>query len=79
MICPKCKGKELAVSETTQHEDSVYRRRYCKLCMHKFKTKEDVFTGIIPQLAPRKRLTDPKEGRKTYDTSTLGKGWRWDR
>jgi len=77
MKCASCKGDQLAVVETTKHEDSVYRWRYCKLCFHRFKTKEDVFTGPIPQIR-KKRLTvaEEKEFQKGYKSKPLQDVWK---
>ena len=76
MECPKCKGDKLAIVETTQHGQHTYRRRYCKLCFCNFKTREDVFEGIIPVI--KKVLTDPvqKEIQKTHKTSQLQNIWK---
>jgi transcriptional regulator NrdR family protein len=77
MKCSSCGGDQLAVVETTKHETSVYRWRYCKLCFHRFKTKEDVFTGPIPQVR-KPRLTTPKEKevQKSYSSSQLQNIWK---
>jgi len=77
MKCASCKGDQLAVVETTKHEDSVYRWRYCKLCFHRFKTKEDAFTGPIPQIR-KKRLTvaEEKEFQKGYKSKSLQDVWK---
>lgn len=77
MKCASCKGDQLAVVETTKHDESVYRWRYCKLCFHRFKTKEDVFTGPIPQVRkPRLRTPTEKEVQKSYNSKTLQDVWK---
>ena len=55
MKCPKCEGDKIAITETIQNEEFTYRRRYCKLCFCIFKTKEEVFTGALPQKNSWKR------------------------
>ena len=76
MECPKCQGDKLAIVETTQHGQHTYRRRYCKLCFCSFKTREDVFEGVIPVI--KKVLMDPvqKEIQKNYKTSQLQTVWK---
>jgi transcriptional regulator NrdR family protein len=73
--CPTCAGDKIAITETIQNEEFTYRRRYCKLCFCIFKTKEEVFTGVVPQ---KNRLTTPKETeyQKTFTTDNLKRFWR---
>lgn len=77
MKCASCQGDQLAVVETTKHESAVYRWRYCKLCFHRFKTKEEVFTGPIPQVK-RSILTTPEEKKvqKSYSSNALQNVWK---
>jgi len=81
MKCASCKGDQLTIVETTKHENSVYRWRYCKLCFHRFKTKEDVFTGSIPQtrkkqLSKRLLVAEEKEFQKGYKSKSLQDVWK---
>jgi transcriptional regulator NrdR family protein len=81
MKCDQCQGDKVAVVETTKHEGSVYRWRYCRLCFHRFKTKEDLFTGSIPQVNRKyvsKRLVDAeeKEFQKGYKSKSLQDVWK---
>jgi transcriptional regulator NrdR family protein len=77
MKCASCKGDQLAVVETTKHENSVYRWRYCKVCFSRFKTKEDIFTGAIPQVRkPRLMTPKEKEIQKSYRTRQLQDVWK---
>lgn len=39
MLCPECGGKS-RVAETRSDEYSIYRRRECKVCNHRFTTYE---------------------------------------
>jgi transcriptional regulator NrdR family protein len=73
--CPKCEGDKIAITETIQNKEFTYRRRYCKLCFCIFKTKEEVFTGALPQ---KNRLTTPKETeyQKHFATDNLKRFWR---
>jgi transcriptional regulator NrdR family protein len=75
MKCPKCDGNKLAITETVQNEEFTYRRRYCKLCFCMFKSREEVFTGMLPS---KKRLTKPQETefQKTFATDTLKRFWK---
>jgi len=75
--CEKCQGEQVAVVETTKHEGSVYRWRYCKLCFHRFKTKEDIFTGSIPQVRKNKMsVAQEKEFQKGYASKPLQNVWK---
>ena len=47
MKCPECNATKSVVRETRQKEDGIYRYRECMGCGRSFKTKEEIFVGVI--------------------------------
>ena len=76
MKCPKCQASKITITETIQHEEFTYRRRMCNMCFTLFRTKEEVYKGVLPQ-KPRK-LTTPveKEVQKHFATDLLKRFWK---
>ena len=76
MKCPKCQSDKNRITETIQHEEYTYRRRMCNMCFKLFRTKEEIFAGVLPQ-KPRK-LTEPKqtEYQKHFATDLLKRFWK---
>ena len=76
MKCPKCQASKITITETIQHEEFTYRRRMCNMCFSLFRTKEEVFKGVLPQ-KPRK-LIEPKqtEYQKHFATDLLKRFWK---
>ena len=76
MQCPKCQATSNRITETIQHEEFTYRRRMCNMCFTLFRTKEEVFKGVLPQ-KPRK-LATPKqtEYQKHFATDLLKRFWK---
>jgi len=76
MKCPKCQASKITITETIQHEEFTYRRRMCNMCFSLFRTKEEVFKGVLPQ-KPRK-LTTPKqtEYQRHFATDLLKRFWK---
>jgi transcriptional regulator NrdR family protein len=76
MKCPKCQSDKNRITETIQHEDFTYRRRMCNMCFTLFRTKEEVYKGVLPQKPRRLTKAEPKEYQKHFATDLLKRFWK---
>ena len=76
MKCPKCDSDKNKITETIHQGEFTYRRRMCNMCFKLFRTKEEIYIGVLPQ-KPRK-LTTPveKEVQKHFATDLLKRFWK---
>jgi transcriptional regulator NrdR family protein len=67
MKCPRCHEFDNSVLETRKQANTVWRRRYCGLCMFTFHTCESVVekfpTNIWRKTIERVRVFQPKRAK----------------
>ncbi len=75
MKCPKCNNKTETKDSRLQADNTIRRRRVCRVCGHTIRTTESV-NSVVPITMSRPKYTKPqkkvlKKRRETVDFDSM--------